>query len=414
MNEEINQKIRYNAVSVYLLLFISWLLLFNKDKNVNNSFVKSHIKSSIIIDILIILNYLIFIHFRFLQNISLFSTSLNIVLAQIWFLAIWMLLVKWVYSALNSKEQKIGNSINFIKWVSLDINNDQIVNEKDKLTILISYIPFVSYIISSKFLNEKIQNILKFNLISSLFVSFVYVSWYSNVVSLLSLSYIIFSCFAITYLYGKNELISINLPDYILPHILVRNIKNGLKYVYKYLKWDFKEYKIIEAEEQEKKAKIDLEEQNLLQNLPDSKLPKKLIYVPVINFLFLFFGKNKYLFHIRNWITLSFVFIVFLILIYFNMVSVRWIIMFLFPITFWEWILYKQYYKMPFIYEIYEFFVWVKRLFHIWRQKVKENSVVQEVNLKVGEQEVKKESIVQETNLKIWENEVKKTETQGQ
>ncbi|MDR1987989.1 MAG: hypothetical protein LBQ24_04515 [Candidatus Peribacteria bacterium] len=54
--------------------------------------------------------------------------------------------------------------------------------------------------------------------------------------SLLSLSYIIFSCFAITYLYGKNELISINLPDYILPHILVRNIKNGLKYVYKYLK----------------------------------------------------------------------------------------------------------------------------------------------------------------------------------
>ncbi|MDR2641149.1 MAG: hypothetical protein LBC61_07920 [Candidatus Peribacteria bacterium] len=50
------------------------------------------------------------------------------------------------------------------------------------------------------------------------------------------LSYIIFACFSVIYLYGKDELISIKLPNYIFPHILVVNIKNTSKYLYKYLK----------------------------------------------------------------------------------------------------------------------------------------------------------------------------------
>jgi hypothetical protein len=384
MNEEINKTIRYNAVCAYLMLFISWLLLFNKDKNINNDFVRGHIKSSIVIDILLVLNYLIFVHFKFLWAIRLFSISLNMVLAQIGFLLIWVLFVKWVYSALHSKEQKIGNSINFIKWVSLDINNDQVVDEKDKLAVLISYIPFVSYITSSKFLNEKIQDILKLNLLVVLFISLIYLFWYYNMSNLFLLSYIIFACFSVIYLYGKDELISIKLPNYIFPHILVVNIKNTSKYLYKYLKWDFKEYKIIEAERFEKEAKIKEEDIKTLEALPILKLPKWLIYVPIANFAFLFLEKNRFVFHIRNWLTLSFIFIVFLVSTFFGILQIKWIIMFLFPISFWLWMLYKEYYRMPWVYEIYEVFVWVKNIFHLWRQKVKENSVVQEVNLKVG------------------------------
>jgi uncharacterized membrane protein len=59
--EEISQKSKANAAVAYGFLFVSWLLLFNKKKEVNNPFVRSHIKSSIIIHFLILLNYVIFI-----------------------------------------------------------------------------------------------------------------------------------------------------------------------------------------------------------------------------------------------------------------------------------------------------------------------------------------------------------------
>lgn len=43
MLENLNQKIINNAISAYLMLFISWMLLLNKtNKNINNSFVRSH------------------------------------------------------------------------------------------------------------------------------------------------------------------------------------------------------------------------------------------------------------------------------------------------------------------------------------------------------------------------------------
>ena len=47
--ENINNKIINNAVSAYLMLFISWMLLINKSNPyINNDFVKNHTKSSII------------------------------------------------------------------------------------------------------------------------------------------------------------------------------------------------------------------------------------------------------------------------------------------------------------------------------------------------------------------------------
>jgi hypothetical protein len=49
-NVDLNEKTINNAKITYFFIFFSWLLLFNKiDKNINNSFVKSHVKSSSII-----------------------------------------------------------------------------------------------------------------------------------------------------------------------------------------------------------------------------------------------------------------------------------------------------------------------------------------------------------------------------
>jgi uncharacterized membrane protein YfhO len=71
-----------------------------------------------------------------------------------------------------------------------------------------------------------------------------------------------------------------------------------------------------------------------IKTLPELKLSKFLIYIPIINFIFLSQKENNYRYHIRNGIILSFVFIVVLNLIIFDIISGRWLIMFLFPICF--------------------------------------------------------------------------------
>ncbi|NCO31585.1 hypothetical protein GW891_01940 [bacterium] len=64
MSEKINQKVINNAISAYLMVFISWLFLFNKDnENINNDFVKNHTKSAMTIHLMIILNYIIFVSY---------------------------------------------------------------------------------------------------------------------------------------------------------------------------------------------------------------------------------------------------------------------------------------------------------------------------------------------------------------
>lgn len=386
MDREISQKSINIAISAYLMLFVSWLFLFNKNEYVDNPFVRGHIKKAIVIHLLIILNYIVFVHFSFLYQIRIFSFGLNDILAKIGFLLIWVLLVRWIFSALNKKELKVSESINFIKWVSLDINNDQVFDEKDKFTILVSYIPFVWYITSSKYKNEKIGKILKLNLLATAIISLVYIANYVNLAALLLLISLAFSIFSIVWLYVRDELVLVNLPGFFSPNVLVKSLKILAKYVYFYFKWDFKEFKVLEAERNEKEVKIKEEDLKSLEPLAELKIPKWLIYVPIINFLFFFQKKNKYLFHIRNGLVLSIIFVIFLISSLLHMAPSSLILLFLFPICFGEWMLFTPYYKMPFIYEIYDTFIYLKNLFHTWRKKVKENSVVQEVSLKVGEE----------------------------
>jgi hypothetical protein len=50
INNNISEKVKGNAISAYLMVFISGLFLLNKtEPNINNSFVKSHTKSAMLI-----------------------------------------------------------------------------------------------------------------------------------------------------------------------------------------------------------------------------------------------------------------------------------------------------------------------------------------------------------------------------
>jgi len=72
MEPEIHQKSKNNAISAYLMLFISGLFIFNKSNEyINNNFVKSHTKVAFLIHISFLLNYIVFISFDFLKNYAI-------------------------------------------------------------------------------------------------------------------------------------------------------------------------------------------------------------------------------------------------------------------------------------------------------------------------------------------------------
>ena len=131
-----------------------------------------------------------------------------------------------------------------------------------------------------------------------------------------------------------------------------------------------------------------------MKDLPDLKWPKKIIYFPIFNLIFLFFKDNKFNIHIANALTITFLLILTFLLYFFWFVSKNIFILFLFPICFWIWNIEKIYYKIPFIYDIYDIFKrflsFFKRSKKIISEKRKE---VKEETLKVNNNsEIKKET----------------------
>lgn len=385
MSENINNKIINNAVSAYLMLFISWMLLINKSNPyINNDFVKNHTKSSIIIHLMIIINYIVFISYKFLWSIDLFWFSLNIILANIFFILIWIVFINGIYHATKWELFEVGNFIKKSNGISLDLNNDNNFDEKDKLNILLSHIPFIWFIIGAKLKSDKIDNILKLNLLISVLISLIYVFWHNNITNFISLFYIIFIVFAWVNLYARDELISLSLPYYFLPKWKILLQKVLFKYFSNYFKWQFKNFETLKKEQIEKDLKLEQEELKYLNTLEDVKLNKNLIYIPLLNIIFLFQKENKHTFHIRNAMTISVLLIIVLILTFLSILSTKWLLLVLFPICFGIWKIDTINYKMPYIYEIYRFTSYIKNIFKSSKEEInKRKKEVVEVNLKV-------------------------------
>lgn len=385
MSKNINQKVINNAISAYLMVFISWLFLFNKDnENINNDFVKNHTKSAMTIHLMIVLNYIIFISYWVFWNLSVFWYTLNTIFADILFILIWIIFVNWIYNAFKWNEFKIWGFIKKTKWLSLDLNNDNNFDEKDKLNILLTHIPFLWFIIWSKFKNEKIENIIKLNLLVSLILVLIYIFWHNNITNFLSLIYIIYIVFAWVNLYIREELIIINLPYYFLPKWKLLLQKVLFKYFKYYFKWEFKNFDQLKNEQIEKELRIEKEEIEELNKLEDVHLSKNMIYIPILNFIFLFQKENKYKFHIRNAMIINLLLIILITLIMFSFVSSSILLLILFPICFGFWMISEAYYKMPYIYETYRFINYVFHIFKSSKNEIqKRKKEVVEVNLKV-------------------------------
>ena len=384
MQEKIEQKSINNAISAYLMIIASWLFLLNKDnKHINNDFVKKHTKSAIILHILFIAIYIIFIFNWLFNNIEIFSYWLNIIIADISFIWLFVIMIAWIFKASKWESFNIWSFIKASKSISLDTNQSKLA-EKDKLTLVSSYIPFVWYIIWSKYDNKQIKDILTFNLFISLVITITYILWYWNLSTVLLLIYIIYWVFVWVNLFSRDELTSISLPDIFSPNSKLILQKNIVKYIKHYIKWDFKEFnKIVEQSkiEKENTDKIESEEIN---NLASIKIPEILIYIPYINLFTIFLKENNNKLHITNWLTITFISFLMIISDIFWYLPTKSLLLLLFPICFGLWNLSIKYYKMPFIYEISLFFKNFKKIFIKSKKSLKEKSKeVNETNLKV-------------------------------
>ena len=136
------------------------------------------------------------------------------------------------------------------------------------------------------------------------------------------------------------------------------------------------------------KSKIEQEvKQKKLETLNEIKIPKFLIYIPVINLIFIFVRKTKYKYHIINWITITIILIIIFILKYIGYINSNIYLLIIIPIIFGMWYI-KNYlpYKMPFIYQIYEVVNKIKNILIFKGKKInKKRKEVNEISLKVWE-----------------------------
>lgn len=390
-NIELNKKTVANAVSAYLFIFCSWLFLFNKtNENLNNNFVKSHVKSASLIHLWFLITYIIFVSYSLFSSINILWFPLNHIIAKWFFIWLLGLLILWMYKA-NKKEIFVGSSINmFIKSDNLiDIDKDWKLNEKDKLTILLAYIPFLWFFNFPKYRNnELIKNITKLNLIISIIIMSLYIFWDINLSNLLMLVYTIYVVFIWINIFIKDEIININfskIPSFNELPIFIKWLKI---YLFNYFKdKDFDNFNKITDNLKQEYIIEEQEELKKLETLKETKIPKFLIYVPILNLIFLFIRNTKYKYHIINWITITLLLILIIILRYLNYINSNIYLLIIMPITFGMWYV-EHYlpYKMPFIYQIYELVNKIKNMLIFKSKKINEKrKEVNEISLKVWE-----------------------------
>ena len=392
MEPEIHQKSKNNAISAYLMLFISWLFIFNRSNEyINNNFVKSHTKVAFLIHISFLLNYIVFISFDFLRNYAILWYSINYILASTIFTLLFVILLFWIYKASQNKSFKLWDFLSiWHKKKIIDINWDNRLDEKDKLTLILAHIPFIWYIVSWKYYkNPTLKNIVSFNLLVSFIITLIYIMWYKNVTLILLLPYIVFTVFSSINIAQFQTIFWITIDFIPMPENKINNFKALIKYIKNYFwKWEFIWITKLKLLEKERKLKEERDNNILLNKLPDIKIPKILIYIPIINIITLFFTKTKQKFHIINWLILTLIFIILLVLNYYYIIDPKVLLLLLFPIFFWIWYIDSRLaYKMPFVFDIFELLNNFRKIF------IRTNKKIQEIKDEVHEQ-----------NIKVWEN----------
>lgn len=384
----LTSQIKNNAAISYLFILINVAFLFaKKNEKLNNNFVKSHTKSAIFIHIAFLINTIIFVYFWLGFYYEILWYNISDIIAISIYLILFSFLVNGSYKAYKWENFNIAESINYKNNKKLlDLDSDSNFNEKDKLTITLSRVPLLWFIIYPKYSkNNLIKYIVKLNSYSSFIIILLYIFWNKNLASFLLLIYIIFIVFTAINLYLKNQVIKLNL-DF-LPNIndILKYIKATKTYMWNYFSKSsvFPSIKeIIEKQEKENLEKNILSEKEL-QTKVNFKLAENIIYIPILNLISLFNLNTKQKKHIINWVLISILLIISYITYWINNL---YQILLIIPLSFAFWYLkaWIMNYEIPILYDIFNIFIWIKNyISSIFKKAKKIKNTSKEVNLKV-------------------------------
>lgn len=389
MDKNLSNKIIGNAITAYLFIFVSWLFLFNKtNENINNDFVKWHTKSALTIHAWFLITYVIFVSNSLFSSINILWFWLNYLIVDILFIILLTILIIWIYKAKNGLEFSISKNISISKKESiLDIDWDWEISEKEKLTILLSFIPFLSFLRFAQYKENKIiQDWTRLSIITSLSITLFYIFWYNNLSNLLSLIFIIIITFIWVNLFTRNELLQIKLPDIFSPQNTYTLLVSLISYLKNYFSNEnFKDFKSTYTDTLNRiKLQKELDEKELLTK-NDLKIHKFLIYIPIINLIFLFIKNTKYSFHIKNGLIITLILLISIFLGYFWYLNQKLNLLLIFPILFWIGYVWNTLsYRMPIIYDIYILLSKICSFLKFWTKKINEKrKETNEVSLKV-------------------------------
>lgn len=385
-NENLNKKAMKNAESSYFLILLNLAFFFSHDKDVNHPFVKAHTKTASIIHLLFLLTYIIFIHFQFL-SLPIYWLFLNKILAAIISLGLLWMLLLGIYKAGKGKSFWIGEVIHIAKKEKLlDVNADKNLDEKDKLSLILSYIPLLWIFIAWKYReNKQIENSASFNLFASFIILSSFLAGHHEVGSIFLLFYTVFIVFSALMIFSQDTLIHINMLEIgnIKKHY--NKIKDSISYLENYFSKEkfstFSELEKIKSDERKKNEDEELKELEKKENFPWHEI---LIYLPLVNFLTLSKLATKKNIQIINgfWISL----LLLLILIIPN-INNAFSFLLVFPIfyglAFWKDTIN---YKLPFFFDIGNIFI---RFWTRFSQVFKKAKTIQQTEKKA--------------NLKVWE-----------
>ncbi len=351
---EQNKKIIANAVSAYFMIFVSLLFLVSKDnKYLNNSFVKSHTKTAFIIHMMFLFTYIIFVWFGFGKEFSILGYGVNTILASVIFILLLAMLLYGIYRANKWEILTADELLTLSRQEKLVETEKKQFNEQEKVSIILSYIPLLGYIIyGQNYKNPILKNINKTALIAGVLIAILFVFSSNNLALLFTLLYIFFVVFSCIILISKDELVKLNLDIVPTPKEKLILLKSLGKYMKKYLSWkDFTEIKTIMAAETKSAEEDEKKNETLLNKFKSVSLPEKLIYIPFFVVFYLPQLQSQHKIHIKNslWITL-------LIWISWWIFGINSLVpaLAVFPISYGIWYIDRIGYKMPFAYDVYE------------------------------------------------------------
>ncbi|NDK08797.1 hypothetical protein EOM39_06175 [Candidatus Gracilibacteria bacterium] len=392
----LHKKTINNAVAAYLLIFLSSGFLLNKtNPYINNDFVRGHTKTAAILHLMLLFIFIVFIR---LINGYYIKTYVSSVL----FLGVFGLMLYGIYKANRGEEYKFIDIVKMSKTEKVADLHKHIENdEQNKFSFFLSYIPFLSYanyhlLDSNSTYNKVFKNNIYINCIVSLIISVIYIGGNPNLALFILLFYIILLVFITVILVAQDNFIFVYIRNLEKLEYVELYLKTYLEYFKNYTKTKFTPIKELTKTNYEKEISSNRQNEGYLNTLKDSKLTNKLIYIPIINLIYLFSLDTKYRFHIINGLSLTIITIV-MLSIYRRVDEVFFLL--LYPVCFGIGnIRGSLAYKQTFIFHIYNSLILITNKISSIKKKVKETkNTVKKTDFKIeGEIEAGGKKIIEE------------------